>query len=219
MMADGDGGQCVINTEASGCRNLAGKSKNSLRIKANPKLPRLICQLKVLCIQIIFRLQAVALHLTGASLQNPVRIGIIAVYDAESALAEQKTLAVKILFKALMLIRTDMVLRKIRKYTNVKHDSCRTVELQCLRRDLHDNRLYTVICHLPECLLQNNGLRGCIVCRMMISVPRRLNRSDQAHINPRTFQNGPYQVRGCCLSLRSGNADHLHPAGRMSVKG
>ena len=219
MMADGDGSQCVINAEASRCRNLTGKSKNSLRIKANPQLPRLVCQLKVLCIQIILRLQAVTLHLAGASLQNPVRIGIVSVYNAESALAEQKTLAVQILFKALMLIRTDMVLRQIRKYTNVKHDSCRTVELQCLRRNLHDNCLYTVICHLPERLLQDNGLRGCIVCRMMIPVPRRLNGPDQAHVNSRAFQNGPYQVRSCCLSLRSGNADHLHSAGRMSVKG
>ena len=132
VMADGNGGERIVDAEPSRRRHLAGELHLSLRVKPDAELSGLFNQLQILRVEIILPSEAVALRPAGTALQNAVYIRIVSVDNAQPALAEQKALAVQIFLKVRMLIGADVILRKVGEHTDVKQNSCRAVQLQCL---------------------------------------------------------------------------------------
>ena len=84
-------------------------------IKGDTEMSLSVCKLQVLCAQVGFFRHAVGFQTAGMLLCNKLPVHIVNVCNPDAALLKQQTLTMGIFFKAPMLVRSDMVWRKVRK--------------------------------------------------------------------------------------------------------
>ena len=133
----------------------------------------------------------------------------VPVEDSNVALLEQQALAMHIVRKILMLIFSDVIRLKVRKYTDVKDKSRNAVKHQRLGGNLHHNSIQPRIHHLPEILLYDKGLRCRIGRRDMLVADDRLDRADKSCLYSCAVKDRFYHIGCRCLALGSGYADCL----------
>ena len=84
----------------------------------------------------------------------------VPIKNSMPALLEQKTLAVHIICKILVLIFSDMIRFKIGKHADIKHKSGYAMKHQRLGRDFHHNSIESRIYHFCKKLLHRAFLNA-----------------------------------------------------------
>ena len=148
-----------------------------------------------------------------------IKMLVIAVHDTDAALAEQETFAVHVVFKALVLRGSDVIRLDVGKNTDLKRDTCGTVQHETLGGNLHDSHIAAVLQHPVEIFLDFHGFRRGVAGRDMSLTDDGLDGSDEAYLVARGFENGFDHVSSCCFSLGSGNTDDFQFLRRVIVPG
>ena len=141
---------------------------------------------------------------------------IIRIDDADTALPEQKTLAVQILLERPMLRRSDVIRGKVGKYAVIKQDARRAVQFQSLRGHLHNHILASGFHHSRKHPVKFIGLRRRIFRRDVLITDHRADRSDQSDLLPRHLKYTLDHVGRRRFSLCTCNADRDQLTVRMS---
>ena len=147
---------------------------------------------------------------TGMTVQYHVKMFIINVCNAKSALTEQHPFACRIFFKTCMLIWSNMIRCQISENTDFKGDACCPVHHKSLRGYFHDAELAACLHHPCEILLNEVRLRCGIACRNMLLTDDNLDGAHKSHLIACMLENSFYHKSRGRLSLGSGNADNLH---------
>ena len=120
MPANGNGTQSIVYAEPSGHRCFHIKVHQTGHMEINSQCSRLMHQLQIFSTEHTALSHAIGFHLTGMPFQHLFHMGIIPVYNTDSALPEQHSLAGSIFFKAFMLVWPDMVRLQIGENTVIK---------------------------------------------------------------------------------------------------
>ena len=107
-------------------------------MEPDAKLTGFFHQLQIGRAQIGLFIQTVSTNLADMIFDRTFKSRIVTVDQPEPALAEQQGFTIEIFFHRSMLVGTDMICGKVRKYADIISKSGDTVKLQPLRGNLHD---------------------------------------------------------------------------------
>ena len=217
MPAYRDGGQGVVHTEFSRDIDLHIEVHQSGHMVLNSQVSRSGDMFYIHRPKIGLLGEPEGLHPAGGSPEHIGKPLVVHVADADPALLEQQPLAPFVIFKVLVLIRSDMVFPQIGENADLKGDPRRPVKHKPLGGNFHDHTVAASLHHLGKIILDGVGFRRGVAGRDRTVSDQGLDGADQPHLVSHFLQNRLHHISGGGLPLGPGNADHLQLLRRISV--
>ena len=131
----------------------------------------------------------------------------IHIYNSMLALFQKHTLAMEIIIKIFMFIRSNMVRFNICKNTIVKCKAWNSVKHKSLWWNFHNNTFTSLLNHFCKSFLNNIRFRSCILCRSNFVTYYCFNSSNKSCLNANTFKHWTNHICSCCFSFSSCNTN------------
>ena len=148
----------------------------------------------------------VSFHRAYTSGENFPGVGVICICHSYPALFKEAALHLKILGEIFVLTCAYVIRRKVRKNTDLKHDSGSPVHHQGLGGYFHDRAGAARFDHLMQIFLDKCRLRSRILRRDMRIADNCLDRTYEADFVAGVLEDRADHVGGRCLSLSSGDS-------------
>ena len=110
------------------------------------------------------------------------------------------------------LVIVEVILRQVREYRRIELNARNAPLIECVRGDLHHDRIHPACTHFGQQLLHDNDIGGRVRRREHLVLHHDLYRPDEPHAFPRMAQDCTHEIACRRLSVRPRNPNDAHCA-------